>query len=58
MCIIVNCTFLHCWAALSNTNALVPSREVVCTNFMMVIDMTLSGREPTTLRMRGRHADH
>ena len=42
-------------AALSNShpNACVPSREAVCTNFMMVFAMIWPGREPTTYRMRG-----
>ena len=51
---------LHSRAALPNSypNACVPSREAVCTIFMMVFGMTRPGREPTTYRMRGGHANH
>ena len=32
--------------------------EAVRTIFMMVFGMTRSGREPTTYRVRGAHANH
>ena len=48
----------HYPAALSNSNpnACVPSREAVCTIFMMVFGMTRAGRQPTTYRVTGGHA--
>ena len=33
-------------------------REAVCTIFMMVFGMTRPGRETTTYRARGGHANH
>ena len=49
---------LDCWAALSNSNpnACVPSREAVCTIFMMVFGMTRPGLEPMTYRVIGGQA--
>ena len=35
-----------------------PARETVCTIFMLVFVMTREGREPTTYRVRSRHANH
>ena len=51
--------FLGDRAALSNCypNACVPSREAVCTIFM-VFGMICSGREPATYHMRGGHVNH
>ena len=40
----------------SYPNNCVPSKEEVCTIFIMVFVMTWPGREPTTCRMRGGHA--
>ena len=50
---------LYSWAALPDSypNAWVPSRETVCTIFMMVFGMTRLGCEPTTYCMRW-HANH
>ena len=47
-------------AALSHSYpyACVQCREAVCTTFMMVFGMTRLGRELTTYRLRGRHANH
>ena len=46
---------LDSWAALRNAypKAYVPSREAICTIFIMIFGMTRSGREPATYRMRG-----
>ena len=41
-----------------NPDECAPSREAVCTIFMMVFHMTRPGREPATYRMRGGHASH
>ena len=51
---------LNSQAALSNSypNAIMPSREAICTIFMMVFGMTWPGREPATYFMRGIHANH
>ena len=48
-------------AALSNSyypEICVPSRETICTIFMMVFGMTQPGRELTTYCMRGGHTNH
>ena len=52
--------FLHSQAALSNSYpyACVPSREALCTIFMMVLGMIRPGRKPATYHMRGRHVIH
>ena len=52
--------FLDSQAALSDSypNACLPSREAVCTNFMVVFGMTRPGPEPATHCIRGGHANH
>ena len=49
-----------CRAALrnSNPNALRAMQEAVCTNIMVVIGTTRSGREPTTYHARGGHVNN
>ena len=49
---------LHSWVAQPNSypNTCMPSREAVCTIFMMVFGRIRLGREPRTYFMRGRHA--
>ena len=53
-------SLLESQAALINfyPNALVSSREAVCTICMIVYCMTQPGHEPTTCSMRGGHPNH
>ena len=49
---------LDSWAALSNSFLCAPSREAVCTIFMLSLRMTQPGCKPITYPMIGGHANY
>ena len=57
VCVCVNIynIYIHIYNYITHC---VAYREAVCTIFMVVFGMTRSGREPTTYRVRGGHANH